>query len=227
MPDDVSSDRMMIDTLVELARTLRDSEAGCRTAADDTTDPQLMSVFNGLARTRTEQAEELEAQIRRGGGQPAPRGGSTPGALHRYFLDLKSALAGNDRLAILEEVVRGESHAEAAYDRAKRQPLSDEIRRIVQRQHDSVKASRDRFRAMKQAERGEAAGLLDRAAETMSRVGERLYRRAPRRLDDVTAYVAERPMATTLAAMGIGFALGALVTALGRSAGSPSARPER
>ncbi len=218
MPDDASANRMTTDTLVELARTLRDSEQGYRTAADDTADPQLKSIFNGLARTRAEQADALEAQIRGSGGQPAARG-TMSGALHRYFMDLKSALAGYDRLAVLEEVARGEAYAEAAFDGAKREPLGPEVRKVVQRLHDGVKASRDRFRAMARAEGGGADGLWERATARMSRLGDAVYRQAPARFGDVTGYMAERPLATTLAALGVGFALGAMAVTLLRPGG--------
>lgn len=218
MPDQMMSPSAVADTLIEIAKTARDSQEGYKASANDTSDPQLKSMFLGLAHTRGEQADELDRLIQRAGGQPPSKGGDIGGALHRLFVDLKATLTGNDRLAVLEEVVRGESYAEATYDKALRQDLPADMRQIIQRQHDSVKQSRDKFRQMKIAAGGAAGeSSYGGIGETMSALGERVAKGGRQSGEWVSTYVTERPVMSTVVALGLGFLIGALTMMGSRS----------
>src|SRR5262249_13058497 len=139
----------LIDALRKAGAIARDGEEGYRRAAEDIDDWQLRSTLLELARGRGEQADEIE-RLLQAYGQSLPKGGTAVGALHRTFLDLKSATMGNNGRAIFDELVRGESHAESVYDEALRSDLPTNVRQVLQRQHESVRQSRNRMRRMQQ-----------------------------------------------------------------------------
>jgi uncharacterized protein (TIGR02284 family) len=73
------------------------------------------------------------------------------GALHRGWLDIKSAVTGKDDHAILVEAERGEDAAKSAFEEALREALPASSQTLVQQQaaqvrraHDEVRSLRDR-----------------------------------------------------------------------------------
>jgi len=197
------SNTAVVDVLRDVGTTCRDSAEGYRKSAEATSDSELRSMLEELARRREEQVNEIDGCLARLGASPVPREGSTSGALHRSFVKMKAALSRDDREAVIEEIVRGESYAEAAYDQALKSDLPFDMRQIIARQHDSVRESRDRFRAMERSHMGRSTtgGFAGQVAES-----------SRRSLRQAEHYVAERPLASTLMAVGVGFLLGALLT---------------
>lgn len=206
------ADRKLIDILRDVGKACRDSAEGYRTSAEDTEDEDLKRRFQELAEERDQQSKEIDEFLRRLGGEPLPEHGTPAGAIHRTFVNLKSALLGKDRRAVIEEVVRGESYTEAIYDKALRHDLPTDIRQAIQRQHDSVRESRDMFKRMQRQMGGRAQGRAGEMAAQWAESGREGLRQAGH-------YVAERPLTSTLIALGVGFALGALVSASGSRSG--------
>ena len=220
MPDQPMPTTSLTDALEELAKLARDGELGYRTAASDVKDSDLQQLFNDLAKERSEIADELESHIRRHGGKVPQKGGTMAGQAHRMFVDLKSAISGGSRKAILNEVVRGESLSEAAYDATKRIDLPADLRPIITKQHDRVKEARDRVRALARSAGGSSwSEMADWSAwqHSITEGGRRAG-------ETVQSYVSERPMTSTMVALGVGFIIGALI---GMSAARPSAPPPR
>ena len=199
MPDQIVPDSQVADRLQDLARVCRDSQQGYETAAAETDDDALKTMFHEFALRRGREADELDRVIRTHGGQPASVGGSLTGQAHRVFLALRIALTGGDRAAALREVARGEAYAEAAFDRAKRLALSGEARELVQRLHVSIRQSRDKVRR------------LAAAAAT-----GRVFVIGQRYLDAAGRYVSEQPVMGGMMALGLGFVLGALTVMMAR-----------
>lgn len=141
--------------LNELVETSRDGEKGFRTAADDTKNPELKEIFRKRAEDCAKGATQLQQLVAQLGERPE-EGGSVAGAMHRGWVNLKSSVTGRDDVAILEECERGEDVAKAKYRKAlEEDSLSAEARQVVQRQydgvlrnHDQIRALRDRYRAM-------------------------------------------------------------------------------
>jgi uncharacterized protein (TIGR02284 family) len=198
MPDQMMSDSNIVDVLQNLATVCRDGQEGYRTAAQETADSALKAMFEQMAQQREQEADELDQLIRERGGQVAARTGSLGGYAHRLFVSLRAALAGHNRAAALGEVARGESYAEAAFDRAKRLDLQGRSREVVQRLHDSVKASRDKVRRMAEAEGGWPLAAGQRSLET---VGQ---------------YVSGNPVRSSVVALGVGFLIGAVAMMMAR-----------
>jgi uncharacterized protein (TIGR02284 family) len=139
MAESSSNNSGLAETLKEVGKIIRDSEEGYRHSANDVDDWQLRSMFLELARVRGEQGDEIDRLLQRFGGEAVAKGGSTSGTLHRTFVDLKAAITGNNRQAVVNEVVRGESYAESVFDRALRADLPADVRQVIQRQHNSVR----------------------------------------------------------------------------------------
>lgn len=138
-----------IATLNDLIEISKDGERGFTTAAEDLTEASLKAMLLEGARRCAEGAAELQREVRRLGGDPE-RGGSVSGALHRAWVDTKSAVTGRDALAILEEVERGEDVAVRAYREALQKALPADVRHVVQRQFDGVLANHDRVKALRE-----------------------------------------------------------------------------
>jgi len=202
MAESSSNNSGLVDTLREVGKIVRDSEEGYRHAANDIDDWQLRSMFLELARVRSEQGDEIDRLLQRFGGEAVPKGGSTSGTMHRVFVDLKAAITGNNRRAVVDEVARGESYAEAVFDKALRADLPMDVQQIVRRQHNSVRESRDRVRRMQQEmSYSEGGGMMQSIGDT-----------GRRSVEAVSQQLTERPMVSTMVAVGVGVVIGALLT---------------
>jgi uncharacterized protein (TIGR02284 family) len=146
----------VISVLNDLIETSRDGEHGFRTAAEDTKDPELRTIFSARAGDCARAVADLRQVISRLGGEPQERG-SIAGAVHRGWVNLKSAATGRTDLAILEECERGEDVAKARYRKALEAPLPDDIRTIVQKQYDGVQRNHDQVRDLRDRYRASAA----------------------------------------------------------------------
>ena len=76
---------------------------------------------------------------------------STAGALHRAWINMKSAITSHDDHAILAECERGEDSAVAEYKKAMEAELPSPVRDIISRQYTDVKAAHDRIKALRDA----------------------------------------------------------------------------
>jgi len=150
MSDNVTS------VLNDLIETSRDGEQGFRTAAEDTKDPELRTVFLARAEDCARAVADLRHVISRLGGE-AQEHGSIAGAVHRGWVNLKAAATGRTDLAILEECERGEDVAKARYRKALDAQLPDDIRTIVQKQFDGVQRNHDQVRDLRDRYRANAA----------------------------------------------------------------------
>ncbi len=73
------------------------------------------------------------------------------GALHRGWINLKTAVAGRNTHSILVECERGEDSAVAEYRKALDLDLPANLREIFQRQSAAIKAAHDCVKEMRDA----------------------------------------------------------------------------
>jgi uncharacterized protein (TIGR02284 family) len=140
-----------ISTLNNLIETLRDGQEGFKEAAENAKSPDLKSLFNEVSLERAQMVGELQQEVRALGDDPENTG-STAGALHRVWIDIKGSLAGRDDQSILNEVERGEDSAVKAYqDALKDTSLPANLRTLIERQFTSIKQVHDRVKRMRDA----------------------------------------------------------------------------
>lgn len=82
-------------------------------------------------------AAALSELVRKEGGVPATTT-TASGALHRGWLNVKTAVAGNTDRVVLEECERGEDVAKNAYQKALGKDLPESARLVVDQQYRGV-----------------------------------------------------------------------------------------
>lgn len=140
----------VVSTLNGLIETCKDGQNGFQTASEEVKNPQLKQLFAGFARQRAQFAAELQGEVRTLGGDPETTG-STAAAIHRGWMDIKSAITGKDDEAIVAECERGEDSAVKNYEEALKKTLPANIRATVERQFQEVKRAHDQVRAKEKA----------------------------------------------------------------------------
>jgi len=103
-----------IDQLNRLIDINKDAEAGFHSASESIKNSELETLFSGYARQHAKFAAEIQVEVERLGGSFSDSG-TVGGALHRGWMDLKSALSGHSAAAILRSCENGEESAEIAY----------------------------------------------------------------------------------------------------------------
>jgi uncharacterized protein (TIGR02284 family) len=141
-----------ISTINDLIGTLKDGQEGFRQAAEAVADPELKSLFNECSSQRARFVGELQSEaVALGESKPADTG-STAGALHRSWINLKGAIGKHDDHAILEECERGEDSAVHEYEEAlDEEDLTGPVREIISRQYEKVKTVHNRIKHLRDA----------------------------------------------------------------------------
>jgi uncharacterized protein (TIGR02284 family) len=137
-----------VSVLNDLIETSKDGEQGFLKAAEDATDPKLKTLFADRAEECARAVRELQARVVQLGGKPEDRG-SVGGALHRGWVDVKSALSSRDNHAILAECERGEDVAKKRYREALDKELPADIRALIELQFQGVIQNHDRIRDLR------------------------------------------------------------------------------
>lgn len=139
--------KIAIKTLNELIETSEDGKKGFAEAAEKATDATLKAEFSQRAANCSASVQELTTAVRSLGGEPE-KGGSVTGAAHRGWVAVKAAV-GDNNIAVLEEIERGEDYAKAAYRKALEQDLPPQARDVVQKQYDGVLKNHDRMKELR------------------------------------------------------------------------------
>ncbi|NBL63590.1 PA2169 family four-helix-bundle protein [Flavobacterium sp. NST-5] len=143
-----------IDALNKLVEINNDRVEGYETASKETTDADLKSLFAGLQATSQDNLSELHAEVTRLGGKPED-GTRITGKFFRAWMDVKAALAGNERKAILESCEFGEDKALEVYEDVLENAngnLSDSQRQLATNQQQRLRADHDRVKALRDAQ---------------------------------------------------------------------------
>lgn len=140
----------IVDTLNDLIRIVEDSHEGYRQAAESSEDPDLKALFGDLADQRGAIVRELQRTVAEQGGAP-DMGGTVVGSAHRFFLELKSAVLGHDRAAMLAEVQRGESECVRRYEEALAKDLPPDVVVAVSPHLDRIRVDHDRMAELRNA----------------------------------------------------------------------------
>jgi len=106
----------VVNNLNELLEKNYDAEKGFRKALEDTDNHGLKNFFKQQAVIRNRFKTEIEKSLHDLNAHPDFKKGSTTGTLHRVWIDIKTALSGNDDEAVLEECIRGEKASIKEYE---------------------------------------------------------------------------------------------------------------
>jgi uncharacterized protein (TIGR02284 family) len=145
----MAQQKEIISTINSLIETLKDGQEGFKQAAEAVKDAELKSLFNQFSQQRSRLASELQNEARLFGEAKPETSSSAAGAMHRTWINIKSAVTSGDDHAILEECERGEDSAVKEYKKAMEENLP--IRDVVSRQYSEVKAAHDRIRDLRDA----------------------------------------------------------------------------
>ena len=138
------SERAVLNHLIE---TCKDAERGFRHVAQHATDPVLKSLFLDIASQRARFAADLLPHAQRLGG-PNAHDGTTAGALHRTWIDLRSAISRGDPAAAIHEAERGEHFSRDVYQSALDGMLPPIARELVEAQYAELHKTADRLRGL-------------------------------------------------------------------------------
>ena len=144
----MKKENTVLNSLIE---TLKDGQEGFKQAAEGVSDPKLKSLFSDYSHQRSRFATALQSEARRHGETEPETSSSATGALHRGWINLKSAVTGGDDHAILAECERGEDSAVEAYKEALDNGLSPSAQELVSRQFAEIKAAHNRIRSLRDA----------------------------------------------------------------------------
>ncbi len=143
-----TGDTTVLNTLIG---TLIDSIEGYQKAAADTENSRYAEMFNARAQERQQALTGLQAAVARLGGNPEDDG-TTAGAVHRGWINLKEAVLGRDDEAIVNSVESGEDYLKGKFETAlKNTDLPAEARGAVEQAWQSVKAGHDQMSQLKHA----------------------------------------------------------------------------
>lgn len=139
-------DNELIGILNDLIRINHDRTEGYQKAVEELkpTDIDLRTMFTNAANASVQHANDLAAEVRNLGGDPASDT-TQSGKIYRVWMDIRSGISARDRKSILSLCEFGEDAALRAY----RLSLEDEItmprtvRELIEEQKDNIQAMHD------------------------------------------------------------------------------------
>lgn len=140
-----ASNKEMERVLLNVIKTLRDSQQGFADIGEHLKDETLKKYFLAESLKRANFRAELENELHRAGMHDVNESGSVSGALHRTWGDIKAHLGGGDH-TLLETAEQGEDAAKEAYEDALQQELPLPVRAILSSQQEHILTSHDYVR---------------------------------------------------------------------------------
>ncbi len=132
----------LVDEIKHLLHIVNDGKEGYKTAAEDADSAELKALFTTYSIQRSEFEMELKSCLQQLGANSDNESGGPLGALHRVWMDIKTAVTSNDNHAILDACITGEKAAIEAYDKViNHADLSQEMRETLISQRTEISES--------------------------------------------------------------------------------------
>lgn len=141
-----------IDVLNSLVTINNDRIEGYETASEATEENDLKTLFSRFISTSQKCKQELAKEVTSLGGEVA-EGTKNTGKFFRAWMDLKAALSGKERKAVLSSCEYGEDKALETYNDAlendlenlsmEQQSMIRDQKSVLKADHDHVKSLRD------------------------------------------------------------------------------------
>ena len=138
----------VLNTLITINN---DRIEGYETASKETEEQDLKTLFAQFSSTSKKCKQELTNEVSKLGGTAA-EGTLTIGKFFRVWMDVKAALTGKDRKAILNSCEYGEDKAKDTYEKALEndtENLSMEEQTMIKAQHALLGADHDKVKSMR------------------------------------------------------------------------------
>lgn len=208
-----------LSTLYDLIETCRDGQEGFRKASECIIDqPELKMLLASFSLQRGKFAKELEAHVRALGGDVPAEGSSVGGHLHRWWMDLETALLPEDNHRILAECERGENTAHEVYRRALEDinTLPDSVRGLALWQEREISGVHDTVRALRDASPSAMPEILASAHETYQAkdVVGNIVGAASSTAAQAESFIRRNPLPILALALGTGALIGMIFYAL-------------
>ena len=142
-----------IEVLNTLITINNDRIEGYKTASEETEELDLKLFFSELKQTSIRCNKELSAEVTKLGGTASDETRTT-GKFFRVWMDVKAALTGKDRKAILNSCEYGEDVAKSTYEKELEhhaEYLSGDQQRMLKAQHAMLKADHDKVKSVRDA----------------------------------------------------------------------------
>ncbi len=137
-----------LSTLQDLIRINIDAAKGFDEAADNIEIQSVAETFRQLAIERNANSNELTRYIELNHADAAASG-SILGAIHRAWIDLRSAVSGGDAYVILSEAEKGEDSIKKSYEDALAETTGSAIHSVLAQQFIGIKRGHDRVRDLR------------------------------------------------------------------------------
>ncbi len=145
----MSDKKHIVNALEDLIEVCRDGQNGYRDGSEHAKNPELKTLLSEVSLERAKFAGDLENEAIRFGKSDVNRTGSTMGAIHRGWTDLKANLGGGDD-SILSSMETGDNYAKEHFDKyINDNELPDEVLGMIRNQAQAVVGTIDRVRAMR------------------------------------------------------------------------------
>jgi uncharacterized protein (TIGR02284 family) len=140
----------MANALNKLVEINNDRIEGYEKALEETDDSSLKSLFTKFAAQSRSYRSELEGLVRSEGEEPA-EGTTTSGKFYRAWMDIKAALTGKDRKAIIASCEYGEDVAKETYQEVLKDTdgITSQVRSILERQYAEITEAHNQVKAMR------------------------------------------------------------------------------
>ena len=136
-----SNREKIVSTLEGLISILEDGKLGYTNAAEHVEDASYKSMFTDNARERALFIVELQDEINRLGKSTDTSGGGALGAIHRFWIDIKSSFTSGDTDAIVNACITGEEAAVEKYESAlKTEEITATQSAIISKQLMAIKS---------------------------------------------------------------------------------------
>ena len=138
----------VLNTLITINN---DRIEGYETASKETEEQDLKTLFAQFSSTSQKCKQELTNEVSKLGGTAA-EGTLTIGKFFRVWMDVKAAITGKDRKAILSSCAYGEDIAKDTYKKAlenEKENLSMEQQTMITAQHTLLGADHDKVKSMR------------------------------------------------------------------------------
>jgi len=142
-----------IEVLNSLITINNERIEGYETASKEPKEQDLKSLFTDFTSTSQKCKQELVIEVTKLGGKIA-EGTMISGKFFRVWMDVKAALTGNDRKAILDSCEYGEDTAVNAYNEVLKNNLNDittEQQSMIRAQYHLIVADHNKVKSLRDA----------------------------------------------------------------------------